>query len=186
MYTLCIYRLESVPGEHSRHKTIYSSFRTSACSHHCEFCRHSCCDGLARDLASWWSVWVLPAFTHDRVRARGVAGIVFFSLDDPALQRDQASRVVDNGFRFAFPPLAIWQCMNTLIPPKEVCTERATASASFLAEISVSSSRKLFIFIIYKNIFRIKVSKKQLNWFWKKKHWQQRCADRIPKESVDK
>ena len=33
-------------------------------------------------------------------------------------------------------------------------------SASFLAEISVSSPRKLFIFIIYKNIFWLKVSKK--------------------------
>ena len=33
-------------------------------------------------------------------------------------------------------------------------------SASFLAEISVGSPQKLYIFIIYKNIFWIKVSKK--------------------------
>ena len=33
-------------------------------------------------------------------------------------------------------------------------------SEVFLAEISLRSPRKLFIFIIYKNIFRIKVSKK--------------------------
>ena len=36
------------------------------------------------------------------------------------------------------------------------------ASASFLAELSVSSPQKLFIFIIKKNIFWIKVSKKYL------------------------
>ena len=35
-----------------------------------------------------------------------------------------------------------------------------TASASFLAELSLRSPRKLIIFIIYKNIFWIKVSKK--------------------------
>ena len=35
-------------------------------------------------------------------------------------------------------------------------------SASFLAEISVTSPRKLFIFIIWKNIFWMKVSKKYL------------------------
>ena len=33
-------------------------------------------------------------------------------------------------------------------------------SASFVAKISVKSPRKLFMFIIYKYIFRIKVSKK--------------------------
>ena len=45
-----------------------------------------------------------------------------------------------------------------------------TSSASFLAEIPLRSPRKLFIFIIYKYIYRIKVSKKIINWFWKKKH----------------
>ena len=33
-------------------------------------------------------------------------------------------------------------------------------SASFLAEISIRSPRKIFIFIIYKNVFWIKVSRK--------------------------
>ena len=37
-----------------------------------------------------------------------------------------------------------------------------TFSASFLAELSVRSPRKLFIFIIKKNIFWIKVSKNKI------------------------
>ena len=41
--------------------------------------------------------------------------------------------------------------------------ERVVSSASFLAELSVSSPRKLFIFIIKKYIYRIKVSKKIIN-----------------------
>ena len=44
-------------------------------------------------------------------------------------------------------------------------------SASFLAEISVRSPRKLYIFMIYKNIFWIKVSKKHFIWFWKQQYW---------------
>ena len=36
-------------------------------------------------------------------------------------------------------------------------------SASFLTETSVRSPRKLFIFIICKNVFRIKVSKKEIH-----------------------
>ena len=39
-------------------------------------------------------------------------------------------------------------------------TAHTGISASFLAELSVSSPRKKNIFIIYKNIFWIKVSKK--------------------------
>ena len=42
------------------------------------------------------------------------------------------------------------------------------SSASFLAELSVSSPRKLLIFIISKNIFWIKVSKKIFNLIFKK------------------
>ena len=38
-------------------------------------------------------------------------------------------------------------------------TSLPVSSASFLAEISVRSPRKLFIFIILKNIFWLKVSK---------------------------
>ena len=45
------------------------------------------------------------------------------------------------------------------------------SSASFLAELSVSSPRKLFIFIIYKNVFRIKSSKKIFYLILKKLHW---------------
>ena len=41
-------------------------------------------------------------------------------------------------------------------------------SASFLAEISVRSLRKIFIFIIYKYIFRVKVSKKIFHLILKK------------------
>ena len=40
------------------------------------------------------------------------------------------------------------------------CSIRVEASASFFAELSVRSPRKLIIFIIYKNIFCIKVSEK--------------------------
>ena len=43
--------------------------------------------------------------------------------------------------------------------------------ASFLAEISGRSPRKYFIFIICKNLFWIKVSKKYFIQFWKRKHW---------------
>ena len=43
-----------------------------------------------------------------------------------------------------------------------------TISASFLAEVSVRSPRKLFIFIILKNIFWIRVSKKKNNLILKK------------------
>ena len=42
------------------------------------------------------------------------------------------------------------------------------SSASFLAEVSVRSPRKLFIFIIYRNIFRIKLSKKTFHLILKK------------------
>ena len=45
---------------------------------------------------------------------------------------------------------------------------RCDGSASFLAELSVRSPRKLVIFIIYKNIFWIKVSKKYFNLILKK------------------
>ena len=38
----------------------------------------------------------------------------------------------------------------------------AVSSASFLAELSVRSPRKLFIFIIYKNVSWMKVSKNKL------------------------
>ena len=41
--------------------------------------------------------------------------------------------------------------------------EAMDSSASFLAEISVSSPRKIIIFIIYKNIFWMKVSKQIFN-----------------------
>ena len=47
----------------------------------------------------------------------------------------------------------------------------AIPSASFSAEISVTSPRKLFIFIIYKILLWIKVSKKHFIWFWEQKHW---------------
>ena len=52
--------------------------------------------------------------------------------------------------------------------------QNSSTSASLLAETSVRSPRKLFIFIIYKNIFRIKVSKKYFIYFSKQKHWAQR------------
>ena len=42
-----------------------------------------------------------------------------------------------------------------------------SSSVAVLAEISLSSPRKLFIFIIKKYISRIKVSKNMIIWFWK-------------------
>ena len=48
------------------------------------------------------------------------------------------------------------------------CTEAILISEVFLAEISLRSARKLFIFIILKDIFWIKVSKKILNLILKK------------------
>ena len=58
-----MYRLEFVPGKHQRHVTVCSSCGTSACSHHYEFCRSSCCNSLAWDLCSCWSVWILLRVT---------------------------------------------------------------------------------------------------------------------------
>ena len=51
-----------------------------------------------------------------------------------------------------------------LVPPKlwECATSQVHTSASVLAETSVRSPRKLFIFIINKHIFWIKVSKEYL------------------------
>ena len=49
-------------------------------------------------------------------------------------------------------------------------------SASFLANISVKSPRKLFISIIQINVFRIKVSKKHFDIFWIQKH----CRRSVP------
>ena len=48
---------------------------------------------------------------------------------------------------------------------KKKALEGVKVSASFLAEISVRPPRKIFIFIIPKNIFWIKVSKKKLSNF---------------------
>ena len=42
---------------------------------------------------------------------------------------------------------------------------------SFIAKMLVRSPQNLFIFMIFKNIFRIKVSVTQLIYFWKQKHW---------------
>ena len=47
----------------------------------------------------------------------------------------------------------------------------SVTSVAVLAEISLRSPRKLFIFTIKKNIQRIKVSKKKKKNFWKKLHW---------------
>ena len=94
-------KLESVPIDHSWRITIYSGFIISACSYHCEFRRHKCRIGLAKDLASRRSKRALLVLTHDRVRARGVADLVFFSVEDPALHRVHASRVFTNGLRDA-------------------------------------------------------------------------------------
>ena len=52
-----------------------------------------------------------------------------------------------------------------------VRTTDVVSSASFLAERSIRSPQKLFILIVWKNIFWIKVSKKYLIYFWKRKHW---------------
>ena len=44
-------------------------------------------------------MWVLPALTHDHVRARGVANLMSFPLEDPMLHCAQASPVIANGLR---------------------------------------------------------------------------------------
>ena len=49
-------------------------------------------------------MFVVLASTHDRVRARGVADLVFLSVEDPARDRVHASRVfaqyLQNGLHF--------------------------------------------------------------------------------------
>ena len=47
-----------------------------------------------------------------------------------------------------------------------------TTGKASVGETWVRSSRKLFISIIKKSIYRIKVSIKHLIWFWKKLHWK--------------
>ena len=44
---------------------------------------------------------MVPTLLHDHVRAHGVADLVFFSLEYPALRCDPASRVFADGLRFA-------------------------------------------------------------------------------------
>ena len=56
---------------------------------------------------------------------------------------------------------------------------QAKISASFLAELLVSPPRKIVVFIMYKNISWIKVSKKYQIWFWKQTHWL-RCRLHTP------
>ena len=51
-------------------------------------------------------------------------------------------------------------------------------SVAVLAEISLRSPRKLFIFIIKKYIYRIEVSKNQFILFWKKLHWMQHPSNK--------
>ena len=50
--------------------------------------------------------------------------------------------------------------------------KHAVSSGSFEAESSVKSLRKLSVFIIYKTIFWIEISKTYFNLFWKQKHLQ--------------
>ena len=48
---------------------------------------------------------VLPAFTNDYARASGIADLVIFKPEDPALHCAQATQVITNGLRFASIPL---------------------------------------------------------------------------------
>ena len=125
-----IYRQESVPRNHEWRITTNSSFIISACSHHCDFRHHSFCNALAGELASKWSVWVLPIVTHDHVRARGVATLVFFSLEDPALFLASASRVIANGLFSASIPLVSELSMHTYLNVTDRRSHRACSSVS--------------------------------------------------------
>ena len=50
---------------------------------------------------------------------------------------------------------------------------RARSSVAVLAEILLRSPQKIFIFIIKKYVYRIKVSKNKIIRFWKKLHWRE-------------
>ena len=76
----------------------------------------------------------------------------------------------DCSFMYVIEYFAIirYMCMYSI---KTACeNDQLAGSVAVLAEISLRSPRKLFIFIIYKIIYRIKVPKKQIIWFWKKLH----------------
>ena len=67
--------------------------------------------------------------------------------------------------------------------PSAACALVLHISASFLAEISARSPRKLFIFIIWKILFWIKVSNKYFIKFWKRKHCFT-CRHGVPSPGV--
>ena len=102
----------------------------SACSHHCEIRRHFRCIGLAKVLDFWWSMCVLLVSTRDRVRACGVADLVFFSVKDPALHRVHASWAFANGLRFARIRVITHMLMHECLDGNKTRSYRASSSVS--------------------------------------------------------
>ena len=72
----------------------------------------------------------MPAFTHDRVRARGVADLVFFPLEDHALHSDPASRVLANGLHFSRIPYVTDMLMHNRVDATETSSYRTFSSVS--------------------------------------------------------
>ena len=69
--------------------------------------------------------------------------------------------------------VSILKCKNTACASEKVsrCIGEVTTTGSLHAKIFVPSPLKLHVFIIYKNVFWIEVSKRDLLSFWKQKHW---------------
>ena len=67
---------------------------------------------------------------HDHVRARGVADLVFFSLEYPALYCDPASQVFADGLRFARKRFATHMLMHECLYATEKRSYRASSSVS--------------------------------------------------------
>ena len=65
----------------------------------------------------------------------------------------------NKSFKFRMIPIDLRIGLDAVLNKDQDLAALLYTSASFLAEISVNSPWKLFIFIIYKNIFCIKVSK---------------------------
>ena len=88
----------------------------------------------------------------------------------------------------------IWYCLQieeVFVHPRnwtlQLCSKikhAVASSASFQVEIYVTSPEKLFIFIIYKCILWINVSKKYLIKFRTQKHWLQETVKTLPKRET--
>ena len=78
---------------------------------------------------------------YDHVRARGVADLVFFSLEYPALYCDPASQVFADGLLFTRKRFAAHMLMHKCLTATEKRSYRASSSVS----VTHSPTQSLFM-----------------------------------------